>query len=41
MVRSYGLRGLEQFRDAVSATGRLGDGGRKCFIRKKRVFEIQ
>ena len=26
--------------DAVSATGRFGDGGRKCFIRNKCVFEI-
>ena len=23
---------------AVSATGRFGDGGRKCFMRKKCVF---
>jgi len=30
--------GLGQFGAAVSATSRFGDGGRKCFIRKKCVF---
>jgi len=28
------------FDDAVSATGRFGDGCRRCLIRKKCVFEI-
>jgi len=28
----FPLKGLGQFGDAVSATGRVGDGGRKCFI---------
>jgi len=32
--------GLRQFGAAVSATGRFGDGGRKCIMRKKCVFEI-
>jgi len=32
---------LGQLSDAVSATGHFGDGGRKCFIRKTCVFEIQ
>ena len=32
--------GLGQFDDAVSATGRFGDGGRKCFMRKNVCFEI-
>jgi len=31
---------LGLFSDGVSATGRFGDGGRRCFIRKKCVFEI-
>jgi len=30
--------GLGQFGDAVSATGRFGDGGRKCIMRKACVF---
>jgi len=28
------------FGDAVSVTGRFGDGGRRCFIRKNSVFEM-
>jgi len=28
------------FGDAVSVTGRFGDGGRRCFIRKNCVFAI-
>jgi len=32
--------GLRQFGGALSATGRFSDGGRKCFMRKKFVFEI-
>jgi len=30
--------GLRQFGAAFSATGRFGDGGRKCIMRKKCVF---
>jgi len=32
------LGGLGQFGADVSATGRFGDGGRKCVMRKKCVF---
>jgi len=32
------LPGIGQLVAAVSATGRFGDGGRKCFMRKKCMF---
>jgi len=38
MVSYVKFLGLGQFGAAVSAASRFGDGGRKCFMRKKCVF---
>jgi len=40
VIRQLTIFGIGQFGNAVSATRHFGDGGCKCFIQKKCVFEI-